>query len=70
MSRRVTARWPRHEKGVRRRSGTTTVEVAVYGSTVVVATLTPHLMGRDRALPIRFRDDGPHPGPTHPFKSF
>ena len=30
----------------------------------------PHLMGRGPARPIKFRDDGPQPGPAHPFRSF
>ena len=55
MSRRVKARGPPHGQGGRRRRSTTTVEAVVYGSTVVPGTVTPPLMGRDPARPVKTR---------------
>ena len=58
VSRRVKARGPPHGQ-VGRRSSTTTVQVVVYGSTVVPGTVTPHRIGRDQGRPVNTR------GPAH-----
>ena len=54
-----------HRRSISRRPGWTTKTRGPPDRLGKAAPMSPHLMGRGRARPIKFRVNGPRPRPTH-----